>query len=114
LDLDATLKEMDVQQRYLVGKWSSKLRNAALLRYYLLMKRACEKVGLPEKAAETPQEYIGRASSFLGVDEVRAEGFADAIDRSRYGEELSEEDTRDASESMAAFTELVREKAHEH
>jgi hypothetical protein len=113
VDLEDTLKEMELQQKYLEETWSSKMRNAALLRYYLLLKRACTRVGLPEDATETPQEYIGRASSFLKVEPREANRFADLVDRSRYGEELSKEEAIEASKFMSAFTELVRRKTNE-
>jgi hypothetical protein len=112
INLERTLDEMELQQKYLVETWSSKLRNAALLRYYLLMRRACAKFGIPEETTETPQEYIGRVSSALKVESTEARRFADAVDRSRYGEELSQEDTSEASRFMSAFTDVIRRKTN--
>src|SRR5208337_3799737 len=109
LDLEGTLQEMEQQQRkYLEETWSYRLRNAALLRYYLLMRRACLKVGLRDEPAETPQEYVGRVSSFFGVEKSEAVKFASAVNRSRYGEELSELEAGEASRFMGAFANVIR------
>jgi hypothetical protein len=113
IDLEETLKEMEAQQKYLAetwSSWSSRLRNAALLRYYLLMKSACAKVGLPDKITDTPQEYIGRVSSSLKVETAEASRFANAVDKARYGEELSQEDASEAARFMSAFTDQIRRK----
>lgn len=110
INLEDTLKEMELQQKYLAETWSSRLRNAALLRYYLLMRRACAKVGLPEETSETPREYIGRVSTSLKVEAAEASRFANAVDRSRYGEELSQKDASEASRFMSAFTDVIRRK----
>ena len=112
VDLKETLAEMEIQQKYLAETWSYELRNAALLRYYLLLRKACAKVGLPELPTETPQEYIGRASSFLKVGLTEAGSFADAVNRSRYGEELSREEAGRASKIMEAFTTMIRGKTN--
>ena len=110
LDLASTLKEMELQQKRIMESWSSKLRNVALLRYYLLMRRACTTAGIPEQRTETLQEYIGRVSSLLDVESGQATKFARLVNRSRYGEELSTEDAGDASRFMSAFTEVIRRK----
>jgi hypothetical protein len=111
IDLEETVKEMELQQKHLAETWSYKLRNMALLRYYLLMRRACSKVGLQEKITETPKEYIERAAAFLKVDGTYSIRFADAVNRCRYGEELSREDASEASKFMGDFTEVIRRKA---
>ena len=113
LDLEDTLQEMEQQRKYLEEKWSYKLRNAALLRYYLLMRRACLKVGLRDEPAETPQEYVGRVSSFFKVEKPEAFKFAFAVNRSRYGEELTEFEAREASKFMGAFADVIRRRAGE-
>jgi hypothetical protein len=102
---------MEQQRKYLEETWSYKLRNAALLRYYLLMRRACLKVGLMDEPAETPQEYVGRVSSFFEVERSDASKFALAVNRSRYGEELSEREAAEASKFMGAFAEVIRRRA---
>lgn len=112
VDLEETIREMEAQQKRLAESWSYKLRNMALLRYYLLMRRACSSVGLQERPEETPKEYIERASSFLKVDDTYAAKFADAVNRCRYGEELSEEDAREASTFMGEFTDVIRRTAN--
>ncbi|MGP8124392.1 MAG: DUF4129 domain-containing protein [Nitrososphaerales archaeon] len=114
MDLEGTLQEMEQQQRrYLEETWSYRLRNAALLRYYLLMRRACLKVGLRDEPAETPQEYVGRVSSFFKVETDQASRFASAVNRSRYGEELSELEAGEASRFMGAFADVIRRRASE-
>jgi hypothetical protein len=112
-DLNATLEEMEEQRRYLEETWSYRLRNAALLKYYLLMRRACVKVGLRDEDAETPQEYIGRVSAHFEVDGSEAARFASAVNRSRYGEELSEPDAKEASALMGVFADAIRRRAGE-
>jgi len=111
IDLEETVKEMELQQKRLAETWSYKLRNMALLRYYLLMRRACSKVGLQEKITETPKEYIERASAFLKVDGTYSVRFADAVNRCRYGEELSGEEASEASKFMGDFTDVIRRRA---
>lgn len=113
LDLGETLQEMEKQRKYLEETWSYRLRNAALLRYYILMRRACLKVGLRDEPAETPQEYVGRVSSFFEVQKSEAAKFAYAVNRSRYGEELSELEAGEASKFMGAFAEVIRRRAGE-
>ena len=113
LDLESTLQEMEQQRKYLEETWSYRLRNAALLRYYLLMRRACLRVGLRDEPAETPQEYVGRVSSFFKVEKPEAAKFASAVNRSRYGEELSELEAGEASKFMGTFADVIRRRAGE-
>jgi hypothetical protein len=75
------------------------------------MRRACLKVGLRDEPAETPQEYVGRVSSFFRVEKSEAVRFATAVNRSRYGEELSELETGEASKFMGAFADVIRRRA---
>ncbi len=112
VDLEETVKQMEMQQKRLAESWSYKLRNMALLRYYVLMRRACSSVGLQEKLTETPKEYIDRASSFLQVDSAHAIRFADAVNRCRYGEELTGEDASEASKFMSDFTDVIRRRTN--
>jgi hypothetical protein len=113
MNLESTLQEMEQQQKYLEETWSYRLRNAALLRYYLLMRRACLKVGLRDEPAETPQEYVGRVSSFFKVEKSEAARFASAVNKSRYGEELSQLEAGEASKFMSAFADVIRRRAGE-
>jgi hypothetical protein len=113
LDLESTLQEMEQERKYLQETWSYRLRNAALLRYYLFMRRACLKVGLRDEPAETPQEYVGRVSSFFKVEKSEAAKFASAVNRSRYGEELSKLEAGEVSKFMGAFADVIRRRAGE-
>jgi hypothetical protein len=110
IDLNRTIREMEEQQKRLSNSWSYRLRNRALLRYYTLLVRACTKIGLKEIPTETPMEYIQRASSFLNVDGKEASRFAAAVNRCRYGEELSTDDAAAASVLMGQFTRVIRSK----
>ena len=113
VDLEGTLKAMEEQRQDLERSWSYKVRNAALLRYYLLMRRACLKVGLRDEPAETPQEYVQRISTYFGVEKSDASQFASAVNRSRYGLELSDADAKEASKFMGLFADVIRRKAGE-
>jgi hypothetical protein len=57
-------------------------------------------------------EYIERASTFLSVDPNEASKFASAVNRCRYGEELSKEDAAVAAVLMGQFTRVIRSKTH--
>lgn len=106
-DLKGLIEEMESQRSYFVGSWTRKLRNAALLRYYVLMAEVCSRVGIEDGPTETPQEFIGRASAELevtGPDETR---FADAVDRAHYGAELSSDEVEEASKFMDSFTKTI-------
>jgi len=111
LTLEGALQDMEQQRKYFEETWSYKLRNAALLRYYLLMRRVCLKIGLRDEPAETPQEYIDRVSTFFKVEKSEAVKFASAVNRSRYGEELSEAEAGEASRFMGAFADVIRRRA---
>ena len=113
VELEATLREMERERGHLEKSWSYRLRNAALLRYYLLMRKACLKVGLRDEPAETPQEYVERVSMFFRVDGSQASQFASAVNRSSYGEELSELEAATASRFMSSFVEVIRARAIE-
>jgi len=106
-DLKAVVKEMEAERDYFASSWSRKLRNAALLRYYLLMVQACSKIGILDEPTDTPHEFIGRASIELKVEASDAEKFADAVDRAHYGAELSGEEVASASRFMDSFTKVV-------
>ncbi len=106
-DLKGLIEQMESQRSYFVRSWSRKLRNAALLRYYVLMAEVCSKVGIEDGPTETPHEFIGRASAELevtGTDQVR---FADAVDRAHYGAELSSDEVDEASKFMDSFTQTI-------
>jgi hypothetical protein len=106
-NLRGLIDEMENQRSNFVGSWSRRLRNAALLRYYVLMAQVCAKVGIADEPAETPHEFIGRASSELevaGPDSIR---FADMVDRAHYGVELSSNEIEDASRFMDSFAKTI-------
>ena len=106
-DLKSVVKDMESQRDYFAGSLSKRLRNAALLRYYVLMAQACAKLGIIDEPADTPHEFIGRASLKLDVGAVDAERFADVVDRAHYGAELTEEEVSSASAFMDSFTKVI-------
>jgi len=107
-DFEAAINQMDKQRSALEGSWSHKLRNAALLRYYSIMRGVCEKLGLPDSPSETPQEYLLRIAEAFRVDVSDARGFAAAFERARYGGELSENEAKEAATHMAKFVDGLR------
>jgi hypothetical protein len=111
-DLKGAIKELQNQRKYFVGSWSKKMRNAALLRYYLLMAQICAKVGIEDQPADTPHQFIGRAATELDVGAAEAERFADVVDRAHYGLELSADEVADASSFMDSFTKVIAGKVH--
>lgn len=54
IDLKGALGEMEGERNRFVDTWSTKLRNAALLRYYVLLAQVCAKVGI-EDTPQTPR-----------------------------------------------------------
>ena len=106
-DLKGLIEEMESQRSYFIRSWSRKLRNLALLRYYVLMAEACSRVGIEDGPTETPQEFIGRASAELGVTGPDQTRFADAVDRAHYGVELSGDEVEEASRFMDSFTKTI-------
>jgi len=110
-DLKGTIAEMESQRDYFIGTWSQKLRNAALLRYYVLMAQVCAKVGIEDRPTDTPNEFIGRASTELNVQGADSAKFADVVDRAHYGAELSGDEVAEASGFMDAFTRTVAGRA---
>ncbi len=109
-DLKTMVEEMEEEKEKFRGSWSERLRNAALLRYYVLMAEVCSKVGIEDAPEETPQEFIGKASAELDVAGVDSEKFAEVVDRAHYGAELTEEEVNDASRFMDAFLSNVRRR----
>jgi len=110
-DLKAVVKEMENQRDYFAGSLSKRLRNAALLRYYVLMAQACAKLGVADRPADTPHEFIERASIELKVEAEDAERFAEVVDRAHYGAELSAEEVTMASKFMDSFTGVLMGRA---
>ncbi len=106
-DLKGLIEQMESQRSYFVRSWSRKLRNVALLRYYVLMAEVCSKVGIEDGPTETPHEFIGRASAELGVIGTDQTRFADAVDRAHYGAELSSDEVDEASKFMDSFTQTI-------
>lgn len=107
-DFAAALDQLDKQRSELEGSWSHKLRNAALLRYYSVMRNVCEKMGLPDAPSETPAEYLVRIAKAFKVDVPDARGFAAAFERARYGGELSDTEAKDTAMHMAKFVDGLR------
>jgi hypothetical protein len=109
-DLKGLIEDMESQRSYFVRSWSRKLRNAALLRYYVLMAEVCSRVGIEDGPTETPQEFIGRASAELEVAWPNHTRFADAVDRAHYGVELSNDEVEEASKFMDSFTKTIERR----
>jgi len=109
-DFAGALKELDAERSRLRTSWSSRLRNATLLRYYSLMRRVCSKVGIEEVPAETPREYIDRVTRELNMDPKEAMKFASVFNRARYGLELSDEEIEEASGFMGGFVNIIRRR----
>ena len=103
-------EELEAETRRVLASWSSGLRNAALVRYYSLVRRACAMVGIEDVPAETPREYLERVATELKLNRVEARSFAGIFNRARYGQELSELEGREASEFMGSFVEVIRER----
>jgi uncharacterized protein DUF4129 len=106
-DLKAVAKEMESQRDYFTSSLSKRLRNAALLRYYVLMAEACAKLGIGDRPTDTPHEFIGRASLELDVEATEAERFAEVVDRAHYGAELSLDEVASATRFMDSFTKII-------
>jgi hypothetical protein len=106
-DLKAVVKEMESQRDYFTSSLSKRLRNAALLRYYVLMAEACARLGIADRPTDTPHEFIGRASVELKVGAAEAERFAEVVDRAHYGAELSVEEVASATRFMDSFTTVI-------
>ncbi|HME19706.1 MAG TPA: DUF4129 domain-containing protein [Nitrososphaerales archaeon] len=106
-DLKAVVKEMESQRDYFTSSLSKRLRNAALLRYYVLMAEVCARLGILDRPTDTPHEFIGRASVELNVEAADAERFAEVVDRAHYGAELSVEEVASATRFMDSFTRVI-------
>jgi hypothetical protein len=111
-DLKGAIGELEKQKTYFEGSWSKKVRNAALLKYYVLMAQICSKVGIVDREVETPHQFIGRAAIELDVESSEAEQFAEVVDRAHYGVELSSEEVDSASRFMESFTRVLTGKAN--
>lgn len=109
-DFAGALAEIVEERSRLKGSWSSRLRNATLLRYYSLMRRVCTRVGIKEVPAETPREYIGRVTKELNMDPKESEKFTEVFNRARYGLELSEKEVEEASGFMGGFVDIIRRR----
>ena len=106
IDLKAALKELGNQQWWFSGTLS-KMRNAALLRYYVIMVETCARFGIRDGPVETPREFVSRVASELNLDRLNAADFADAVDRAHYDVELLGDEVLCASRLMDAFTKAV-------
>ena len=109
-DLKAAVEEMGAQRSYFMGSWTRKDRNAALLRYYVLMAETCAKAGIYDGPSDTPQEFILRASELLSLDLDDSALFAYAVDRAHYGEELPDKEIGEVSKFMDVFTNNISGK----
>lgn len=109
-DFASAINQLDKQRSLMAGTWSQKLRNAALIRYYTIMRKTCAQIGLVDELSETPLEYLSRVATALKINQSDAAGFAAAFDRARYGSELSEDEAQSAANSMARFVDGLKER----
>lgn len=109
-DFASAINQLDKQRLSLEGTWSQRLRNAALVRYYSIMRKVCAQIGLGDEPSETPLEYLHRVATELGIGQDDAAGFAAAFDRARYGNELSDGEAKTAARSMAKFLDGLKER----
>jgi hypothetical protein len=107
-DFREALKQLEEEHSLMRWSWSYRLRNAALLRYYALMRALCSKLGVQDDPAETPKEFIDKATRVLKIEPREARQFADAFNRARYGLELSENEAREAASFMGRFVDDLR------
>ena len=111
VDLEGDFSEMHRQTSNLEEGTDYKVRNAALVRYYALVRKVCSKVGIADGSDETPSEYIGRLSSRLSVDSGQAQNFAEVVNEAMYGAELGPERVKGLSGFMGDFVENIRRVA---
>ncbi len=108
VDLEGDFEDLRREKASFDSATSFKLRNAALIHYYTIVRRVCSKVGLVDAGPETPREYIRRLSSQLKADPQDALAFATAVDEAMYGAELPPERVSSMSDFMEKFTETIR------
>jgi hypothetical protein len=103
-DFRSALDEMQKERSYFLSTWSNKLRNAALLRYYLMMTKICEKAGMKSMPEETPNEFISRVSTSLATGEAdKSARFAETVDKAHYSVEFSPTEVAEAARYMETF-----------
>lgn len=107
-DFKAALEQLEKERSALEWSWSYKLRNAALLRYYSIVRMLCSKLGVEEKPSETPREFLEKATSELKLESGEALRFVEAFNRARYGVELSQDEAKEAAAYMGAFVDSLR------
>ena len=108
VDLEGDFEDLRRQKTNFDSATSFKVRNAALIHYYTIVRKVCAKVGLVDAGPETPREYIARLSSQLKADPGDALAFAAAVDEAMYGTELPPEKVSSMSNFMESFTETIR------
>lgn len=109
-DFASDLEKLENERRRLESSWSFRARNAALVNYYLLMRKLGAQLGIREVPQETPREYLDRVSEELKVDPTQTHRFADAFNRARYGMELTEPEIQEASKFMGGFVDGIRSR----
>jgi len=107
-DFAADLEGLEKARRMLEGSWSYRLRNAAVVNYYLLVRKMGAQLGVKEATHETAKEYLDRVSLELKVDLTQSRRFADVFSRARYGLELTDSEIQEASKFMGGFVEGIR------
>ena len=111
ISFTGAIGEMRDQTTSFTSTWSRKARNAALLRYYILMVVACGRLGIRDAPSETPREFIDRAAAELGVDVEGASRFADAVDKAHYGKDLSIREADGVKDLMDSFAHDIQRRA---
>ena len=110
-DLKGVVEEMQARREEFSSSFSQKLRNSALLRYYLLVVQACGRLGVADAPEDTPREFLSRASAELGVEAGDTARFAEAVDRAHYGGELTSSEVEEAAGFMDSFTQGIVRRA---
>ncbi len=108
LRLSGILDELEQDTEALRTASYSHGRNLAVVRYYALLRKACDASGLGDAAAETPAEYLARIARILTLDPSESESFSRIFNRARYGEALTDSETNSALAFMRSFLTAVR------
>jgi hypothetical protein len=109
-DFASDLEGLEKARKMLEGSWSHRLKNAAIVNYYLLVRKLGNRLGVKEEPQETAREYLDRVSQELKVDLMQSRRFADVFNRARYGLELTDSEILEASRFMGGFVDGIRSR----
>lgn len=109
-DFESDLERLENERRRLERSWSVRLRNSALMNYYILVRKVGTDLGVKEGPQETPREYLERVSQELKVDPGQTSTFAAAFNRARYGQELTDSEIAEVSRFMGGFVDGLRSR----